>query len=677
MKLLRHFTLFLTFTCAASARLVKYDLTVSETTVTPAGKAVRGLTVNGTIPGPVLRFREGDHARIRLHNHLRTESTSLHWHGLLVPNIADGVPRLTTPMIPAGTSYTYEFPLKHSGTYWYHSHTALQEQSGVYGAIVIEPKGGERVRADRDYVLVLSDWTNEDPDEVMRTLMRGSDWYAIRKGTAQSLFGAMKSGNLRDYWDREWSRMPPMDVSDVAYDAFLINGQRRISLDARPGEKVRLRVINAGASTYFYVNSATGPLTIVAADGPAVQPIRQQRLLMGMAETYDVIVTVPPDGAWEFRATAQDGSGHASAWLGSGTEHAAPDLPPLNPYDMSASMGAVLDEMDAADSGAPAEEADRPLPPYPRLKSAVPTTLPRSAPRRTLPLHLTGDMIRYTWSINGKPLKEESTIKVTRGEVLRLEFINDTMMHHPMHLHGHFFRLLMDPDDPSPHAPLKHTVDVPPMSRRTIEFLANEHGDWFFHCHLLYHMESGMARVFSYDDQGPDHQPDTFCDCMPEYRFLLEGSVQSHLTEGSATLMNAKNDFSLLWNVGWGQVEDTEYQADLLWSRYLHPNWSVFGAVRFTNRDDEENRVLAGVTHRLPLMADLTFTADSEGDVRLGLAKTFQLTSRLSAFGRIDYDTGTEWEWTAGAHYTLTKNFGLILSHDSDYGFGGGVAFRF
>ncbi len=669
-------------TVAASfGRTVEYDLTVAEETVAPAGKPVAGLTVNGGIPGPVLRFREGDTAQVRLHNRLTRESASLHWHGLLVPNKEDGVPRLTTPMIPAGGSYTYEFPLKHAGTYWYHSHTGLQEQRGVYGAIVVTPREGEPVEADRDEVLVLSDWTNENVNNVMRSLMRGSDWYAIKKGTAQSILGAWQAGKSKEYWEREWSRMPPMDVSDVAYDAFLINGKRRVEIPARPGQRVRLRVINAGAASYFYVQSAAGPVTIIAADGPAVRPIRQNRLLMGMAETYDLLFTVPPSGSWELRATAQDGSGHASAWIGSGAPHAAPDVPGPDLYDMSAAMDAVLEQSEAAkdqtDAAALAAEIPRPLPPYARLRSVKPTALPASAPHRTIPMHLTGDMVRYTWSINGKPLKEDSTIKVKRGEVLRLQFSNDTMMHHPMHLHGHFFRVLMDPKHPSPYAPLKHTLDVPPMSQRTIEFLANEHGDWFFHCHLLYHMESGMARVFSYDDQGADHEPDVFCDCMPEYRLLVDGNIQSHMSEGSAVLRNAKNDFSLLWNVGWGRVPDTEYQADLLWERYLNPKWTVFGGVRLTNRDDEESRALAGVDYRLPLMATLSLTLDSEGDARVGLAKSFQLTPRLSAFGRVDYDTGTAWMWSTGLQYTLTQNTGLIVTHDSDYGFGGGLSFRF
>ena len=209
----------------------------------PAGVQVRALTINGGIPGPTLRFREGDSARIVVRNGLRNGQTSIHWHGLLVPNAMDGVPYLTTPPIEAGTERVFEFPLKHAGTYWYHSHTGLQEQRGVYGSIVVEPKGGEPIAADHDVVVVLSDWTNERPEEVMRTLMRGSDWYSIRKGNAQSILGAARAGSLGEYFSREKSRMAPMDVSDIAYDAFLINGQRSSVLAAKPGERIRLRVM--------------------------------------------------------------------------------------------------------------------------------------------------------------------------------------------------------------------------------------------------------------------------------------------------------------------------------------------------------------------------------------------------------------------------------------------------
>ena len=700
MKIFLLPVLLWTAIASAAAGIVEYTLDIRETTIAPAGKPVPALTINGTLPGPTLRFREGDTARIHVINSLRGEEVSTHWHGLLVPNAEDGVPYLTTPPIFPGKSRTFEFPLRHSGTYWYHSHTGLQEQRGVYGSIVIEPRGGERIKTSREAVVVLSDWTNENPDEVMRTLMRGSDWYAIRKGTAQSIIGAWKSGFAKDYWNREKSRLPPMDVSDVAYDAFLINGRPRQEMPAKPGERIRLRVINAAASTYFYLNSAAGPLTIVAADGMDVQPLRQNRLLIGMAETYDLIFTVPASGAWEFRATSQDGTGKASLFIGNGPEHPAPDLEKLNPYSMDAALATVLDALDETghqtDKEALASEKPRPLPPYRRLKSVRPTSLPQGAPVRRITLTLSGDMMRYLWTINGTTLTEDSVIPVKRGEVLQMEFRNDSMMHHPMHLHGHFFRLLMEDGPDAKFAPLKHTVDVPPMSRRLIEFYANEQKDWAFHCHLLYHMHAGMMKVLSYDDQGPEHRPALDLKSENPFYFMLDGSVQSQMSMGMAKLMDARNDYAVMWKAGWGHdsggmtesheggplhshddMPEVEYEIDLMYQRYLNPRWMAFAGFRFTNMMDQENSVIAGVMHRFPWMIDGTLTVESSGDLRIGLAKTFQLTSRLSVFGRGEYDTAEQFMWMAGAGYTLTKQLGLIASWDSDYGFGAGLSFRF
>ena len=662
----------------AQARLVEYDLTVAEQSWSPGDgiKPVRALTLNGGIPGPTLRFREGDTARIRVHNGLRNEETSIHWHGLLVPNLQDGVPYVSTPPIQAGTTRTFEFPLKQSGTYWYHSHTGLQEQRGVYGSIVIEPKGGEPAKADRDHVVVLSDWTRENPNEVMRTLMRGSDWYALRKGSMQSVTGALKAGALGDFWDRERSRMPAMDVSDVAYDAFLASGRKSIALPGKPGEKVRLRFINAGTATYFYLQSATGPLTIVAADGPAVKPLPVKRLLIGMAETYDVIVTVPPTGQWEVRATSQDGSGHASILLGEGEPHPAPDIPRPEIYSMDAHLMAAMDDMG---SSAMKMEAERPLSPYSKLRALKSTALPASLPRRGIELRLTGDMERYIWSFNGKTMAEDGVIKIKRGEVLRLELFNDTMMHHPIHLHGHFFRVL---EGQGNAAPLKHTVDVPPMGKRTIEFEANESGDWLFHCHLLYHMHSGMARVFSYEEQGPDHQPQLGEHAHDPLYFMIDGSLQNHMSMGMVTLMNSRNDWFASWDTGFhhntGMDEhEVEYEVDLGWKRYFNPNFSTVLGWRFTNLEDEEARAFAGIEYRLPYLIDSSLQLDSEGDLRVGLGKSLQITDRLGIFGDIQYDTGSEWEWTLGADYLLTKQFSLISQYHSDHGFGGGFRFRF
>lgn len=377
---------------SASAATVTYALEIAETTLAPAGKEVAALTINGGVPGPTLRFREGDTARITVRNRLARETTSIHWHGLLVPNEMDGVPHVTTPPIQPGADHVFEFELRHSGTYWYHSHTGLQEQRGVYGSIVIEPRGGETVAADRDYVVLLSDWTNENPHEVMRTLMRGSDYYAIRKGNAQSLVGAHRAGQLAEYFRREASRMPPMDVSDVYYDAFLLNGKPQQALEAKPGETVRLRLINGSASTYFYVHSATGPMTIVAADGPEVKPAQVDRLLMAIAETYDVLVTIPEEGSWELRAIAQDNSGYASLFLGEGAPHPAASMPPPQLYAMDEMLAAGLSSIDPdmAEEG----NSARPHAPYELLEARDATTLPADAPVREMELRLTGDMVR-------------------------------------------------------------------------------------------------------------------------------------------------------------------------------------------------------------------------------------------------------------------------------------------
>ncbi|MES2474449.1 MAG: multicopper oxidase domain-containing protein [Verrucomicrobiota bacterium] len=673
---------------APGQRVVEYDLHIAEARQSPAGKLVRVLTINGGIPGPTLRFREGDFARIRVHNDLKNETTSTHWHGLLLPNKEDGVPHITTPPIQPGQVHTFQFTLRHGGTYWYHSHTHLQEQSGVYGGIVVEPRGGERVKADREEVLVFSDWTNTNPHEVMRMLMRGSDYFALMRRNSQSILGAAQSGNLKDYFKREWDRMPPMDVSDVGYHAFLVNGQRQIRLAGRPGERVRLRLINAAAATYFYLHSSAGPMTIVAADGPPVQPVKVDRFMMAIAETYDVLITIPPDGEYELRATTQDGSGHASAFFGKGTPHPASDPPRPNLYQMDEMLDLVLEERE--ENPRASLNLPRPGSPYRVLKAVHDTSLPAHLPRRKISLKLTGDMSRYVWSFDGKTMAEQPYVILKKGEIIELELVNDTMMHHPIHLHGHFFRLLMGNGTRSP---LKHTVDVPPMTKRTVEFEANEEHDWMFHCHILYHMMSGMARVFRYDDENGSptdrSNKNNAPSSMPAHDASLgehehdlsyiwgAASLQSHMSEGLLTWMNPRNDLQLAWEVGWQDVDETQYEIDALYQRYINPNLQIFAGYRFTNDEHAEDRAMAGINYRLPLMLWSNLSLDSEGDARLTLAKRFQLTPRLGVSGEVYYDTGTAWEWSAGADYTLTRTTSLTATYHSEYGLGAGLLIRF
>ncbi|MBE63047.1 MAG: copper oxidase, partial [Flammeovirgaceae bacterium] len=293
----------------------EHNITIRSEKVNKAGKEVMGMTINGSIPGPTLRFKEGEYAVIYVQNELE-EETSVHWHGLILPNFYDGVPYLTTPPIPPGETQKYEFPIKQSGTYWYHSHTMLQEQSGVYGSIVIEPKE-ESLEYDKELVMVLSDWTNENPMSVLRFLKRGTEWYNWRKGTATPLNQVIARGALGAQFNFWRQRMESADIADIYYPAFLINGQQTQEYtDFNPGEKVRLRIINGAASTQFWMTFGGGNPTIVSADGLNVEPVEQNKTFIAIAETYDFIITIPDEGKLEFRTTAQDGSGTASAFFG-------------------------------------------------------------------------------------------------------------------------------------------------------------------------------------------------------------------------------------------------------------------------------------------------------------------------------------------------------------------------
>lgn len=320
-----------------TGKRVEYDLTINEQTINITGKPKRAMTVNGGIPGPTLRYTEGDTAVIRVHNKLKTEA-SIHWHGLLVPNIMDGVSYLETPPIKAGQTHTFTYPIVQSGTYWYHSHTAFQEQVGVYGSIAIQPQS-PTIRVDHDLVMVLSDWTNENPAYILKNLKRRNEWYSIKKGNVQSLNRIIKHKAVGAYLRQSMQRMAPMDISDVYYQRFLINGKDTLRYpDIKPGQTVRLRVINAGSSTYFHLNYAGGPLKLIAADGVDVQPVAVDRRLIAIAETYDFLITVPSGGAFEVRASAQDGSGYATALLGSGPAHYAPTIPKPDLYKLTQNM---------------------------------------------------------------------------------------------------------------------------------------------------------------------------------------------------------------------------------------------------------------------------------------------------------------------------------------------------
>jgi FtsP/CotA-like multicopper oxidase with cupredoxin domain len=309
---------------------VIYHLYISDTTVNYTGKTRPAQAINGTIPAPTLYFTEGDTAEIYVHNTMMMEA-SIHWHGLILPNRYDGVSYLTTTPIKMGETHYYTFPVVQNGTYWYHSHTMTQQQSGLYGAIVIHKKNEPPVK---EYTLLLSDWTDENPEQVDRSLHNGTDWYGIRKGSTQSYLEAIKSGHFKTKLTNEWKRMTAMDVSDVYYDRFLSNGKPEMKAAGfKAGDKVKLRVINGSSSTYFWLNFAGGKLTVVANDGKEVAPVKVDRMIVGVSETYDVEVTIPDNKSYEFLATAEDRTKSTSLWIGDGSKVAAEPMPRLKYFE--------------------------------------------------------------------------------------------------------------------------------------------------------------------------------------------------------------------------------------------------------------------------------------------------------------------------------------------------------
>lgn len=758
-----------------TGKRVTYDLIIDEQTVNITGKPRRGMTINGGIPGPTMRFTEGDVAVIRVHNKLKTE-TSLHWHGILLPNKQDGVSYLNTPPIHAGDTYTFEYPLVQSGTYWFHSHTRYQEQVGVYGSIAIQPQKPVH-KADHDLVLLLSDWTDENPAYILKNLKRRNEWYSIKKDNVQPLNRIIKHKAVGAYLRQSMMKMAPMDISDVYYDRFLINGKDTVRYpEIKAGQTVRLRVINASASTYFHVNYAGGPMKLIASDGLDVQPVDVDRRLIAIAETYDFIVTVPKGGAFEVRASAQDGSGYATALLGTGPARYAPTIPrpdlykltanmsrmgsmgmgtmsmgktdttaqanmdhsqmqmgqskptqaaPANPKKQESMAGMDHSKMDmggkpAAKKSTAKKKATKPSKParpmagmdhsgmnmegmsmmdeqntinYGILKSPEPIVFPANHPIREIPLTLTGNMFRYIWGFNGQPLSRADMIQVRRGEIVRIRLINNTMMMHPIHLHGHYFRVL---NGQGQYSPLKHTVNVSPMESVTIEFMADDDKDWFFHCHLLYHMLSGMARVVSYGDK-PDssiasiqklHLRDMRDNQPFVWGYLQPGYPINYFN------LNVSNNKNAIVAGGDHDWRTNRFEFDLDYERYLGDWFRVFAGIdggneEFLRRVRPEDggqpvgsrrivRAVAGIRYMLPFLIQSEVKLDTRGNVR------FQLNGQQALFPRLDFQYQTQ--WLVGSYvrahvelqYTVTKNLFLHTDYDTRYKtFAGGLGYNF
>ncbi|WP_350570898.1 copper resistance system multicopper oxidase [Pseudomonas sp. H26/SER47-MNA-CIBAN-0231] len=514
----------------------EFELFIGETPVNFTGSARTAMTINGSLPGPLLRWREGDTVTLRVRNRL-TADTSIHWHGILLPANMDGVPGLSFHGIEPGGVYVYQFKVRQHGTYWYHSHSGLQEQAGVYGPLVIEAKEPEPFQYDRDYVVMLSDWTDEDPASLMKTLKKQSDYYNFHKRTVGDFINDVsEKGWGATVADRTmWAQMNmnPTDIADVsgATYTFLINGQApddNFTWLFRPGEKLRLRLINGSAMTYFDVRIPGLKMTVVAADGLHIKPVSVDELRIAVAETYDVIVE-PETEAYTLFAQAMDRTGYARGTLATraGMSAAVPTLDPRplvsmddmgmggmdhGSMDMSAMDHSAMGPMQAHpdsennnplvdmqamitapkldDPGLGLRNNGRRVLTYADLRSTFEDPDGRD-PSRTIELHLTGHMEKFAWSFNGIKFSDAEPLRLKYGERIRLVLVNDTMMTHPIHLHGMWSDL---EDENGNFQVRKHTIDMPPGSRRSYRVTADALGRWAYHCHLLYHMETGMFR---------------------------------------------------------------------------------------------------------------------------------------------------------------------------------------
>ncbi len=519
-----------------------FDLAIGHTPVTIDGRSAMATGINGTVPGPLLRFREGERITLNVRNDLHHDS-SIHWHGLILPADMDGVPGISFDGIRPGQTFRYEFDLVQNGTYWYHSHSGFQEQTGVYGPIIIYPKDDDPVDYDREYVVLLSDWTFEDPARVFANLKKMPEYYNYRQRTVSDLVAdAGDNGWKATLSDRKmWGdmRMSPTDIADVtaATYTFLMNGHdssANWTALFEPGERVRLRFINGSAMSFFNVRLPDLEMQVVQADGIDVEPVTVEEFQIGVAETYDIIVE-PAARAYTIFAESMDRSGYVSGTLApaAGMQAAIPALrsPPLLTM---ADMGMAHGETDSADSAMDhsmhpgmetpetqshdhekgygvdfiAEESlDRLAEPglglaglghrvltYADLRSLLPNRDTRK-PERTLELHLTGNMHRYMWSFDGQKFSEvDGPVLFRYGERLRLTLVNDTMMSHPIHLHGMFVELV---NGNGRYNPRKHTVVLKPAEKLSVDITVDAPGNWAFHCHLLYHMVAGMMRMVS------------------------------------------------------------------------------------------------------------------------------------------------------------------------------------
>lgn len=774
-----------------------YNLEIDQKVINIGDKNAKKFVVNGGVPGPLLHFYLGETARIKVKNNLR-HPTLIHWHGLILPHEQDGVPYLTSLPIPPGGEKIYEIPITHTGTYWYHSHVMFQEQDGVYGAIKITKKG-EKAPYPEESVL-LSDFSVERGEKIRRNLKKDGHYYALKKKRVLSWWEALRSGNFGVKFRNSLQRMEGMDYSDVGYDAFLANGKPDLQIFKEiKGQKVKVRLINGSASSIYKVTYGNGPLTIVESDGNPVEKIKVNILPLSIAETYDLLLEVPQDGAVELRATSIDKAGFSSVWLGSGEKkYKAPEAPWIHPLSMTMSDSMEMPQMsffselfmnysnefrdiprdikskvskyhepdlsmghshhsarhedhqmsegehkmggrkdmeetslehhahhaeveedhhevnheemgheDLMHESHPemewAHKLNRPEGSPQRIMTLSPKTkrqnlidaesnyynelaygllqakekisLKKSQKLRTYFFTLNGNMHNYVWTINGRALSPESYIKIKKGERVRFVMKNTTMMNHPMHLHGHFFRVMTEQ---GVWSVLKHTVNVPSMGKVVIEFDASEEKDWLFHCHVLYHMMDGMTRIVRYEGAEKDDKLLKLRKKTMEFNmkndFFLSSKllVQSNTSRLEGKLFNSAYMFEYDILADYEKNGEGEIHAARTLTRYLS---LYLGYKAEAEKGEVEHSPTLGFTWVLPLNfeVDVKYQPLFEDEkIEVEFENSIQLTDKL----QLNLEFGTLRSFFTELEYRQTKNLSFVANYNKKFNtFGLGLGY--
>ncbi|MBI2026890.1 MAG: multicopper oxidase domain-containing protein, partial [Deltaproteobacteria bacterium] len=684
-----------------------YDLRIQHISKNITGvESHDALAINGQIPAPTLRFKKGDTAVTKVINETH-ERTTLHWHGVLVPWDMDGPAFSNNKLIEPGESFTFKFPIKQTGTYWYHSHAELQEQRGLYGAFIIEDEH-QHPTINHDQELVLSDWSNEHAMSILHNLKKDGDYYGYKKDFLPSIIDAIRRGSFGGYLKGEWDRMGPMDLSDVGYDAFLINGEQQSTFEnAKPGDKIRFRIINSASSSYFYINIGNlRNFTVISKDGIDIEPITVNELLVAIGETYDILFQVPNTHhpmAFELRSTAQDVTGYSSLFVGSGSTENAPDKEKSNPYVMKHEADHVGHKPPPQDMPPPHDphgglhgmslptkhqEAHSSIPKikglhYGMIRAKQKTEFNADLKRHDIRLQLSGDMNRYQWMINGKPFSEEKYIHVKYNEVVRFTMVNTTMMHHPMHLHGHFFRVI---NEQGAQSPLFHTVDVAPMSTVTIEFHANEPGIWFFHCHNLFHMMMGMARLIKYDnfEEPMDlviYEKKVAPHMIQDDDMFWRGNLGAYSNHAEVEVGVNAGRYDVTLHLELDEYDPKTFESQLIFKRYLNIFFAVLGGAEV---EDEKLHAILGLAYTLPLRIETRAYLRTDKKIVVTLKKEIPITGHVSLDlePRFEYvDQEFEWEFETTGLYNFSEiwSAGLFYKRDENnhQTVGVGVKIRF